>query len=303
MLFLRLWVLFFMFYCLNRKRKIIFARKKFCKMADDSIFLIDVEHILKEKAGKKYKYIPSFVVSYLKRIVHEDELNVFLRASKDKVGVEFLEACLEFLDTKLEIKGMENLPETGKCTFVCNHPLGGQDGISLGYILGKKYDGNIRYIVNDLLMNLHGLAPLCIPVNKTGSQSRDFPRMVEAGFKSDNHLIMFPAGLCSRRQNGVVKDLEWKKTFIVKSVETQRNVVPLYFEGRNSDFFYNLANICKFLGIKINIAMLYLADEMLKNRHKKFTLTIGKPIPWQTFDKSKTPAQWAQYVKDIVYEL
>jgi putative hemolysin len=114
---------------------------------------------------------------------------------------------------------------------------------------------------------------------------------------------MFPAGLCSRRQNGVIKDLEWKKTFIVKSVETQRNVVPLYFEGRNSDFFYNLAHVCKFLGIKINIAMLYLADEMLKNRHKKFTLTIGKPIPWQTFDKSKTPAQWAQYVKDIVYEL
>ena len=272
-------------------------------MADDSIFLIDIERILKEKTGTKFKYIPGFVVSYLKRIVHEEELNAFLRESKGKVGVEFLEACMGFLDTKVEVKGMENLPETGKCTFVCNHPLGGQDGISLGYILGKKYDGNIRYIVNDLLMNLRGLAPLFIPVNKTGSQSRDFPRMVEAGFKSDNHLIMFPAGLCSRRQNGVIKDLEWKKTFIVKSVETQRDVVPMYFEGRNSDFFYNLANACKFLGGKINIAMLYLADEMLKNRHKTFTLTIGKPIPWQTFDKSKTPAQWAQYVKDIVYEL
>ena len=272
-------------------------------MADDSIFLIDIESILKEKTGTKFKYIPGFVVSYLKRIVHEEELNAFLRESKGKVGVEFLEACMEFLDAKVEVKGMENLPEAGKCTFVCNHPLGGQDGLSLGYILGKKYDGNIRYIVNDLLMNLRGLAPLFIPVNKTGSQSRDFPRMVEAGFKSDNHLIMFPAGLCSRRQNGVIKDLEWKKTFIVKSVETQRDVVPMYFEGRNSDFFYNLANACKFLGGKINIAMLYLADEMLKNRHKTFTLTIGKPIPWQTFDKSKTPAQWAQYVKDIVYEL
>ena len=272
-------------------------------MADDSIFLIDIERILKEKTGTKFKYIPGFVVSYLKRIVHEEELNAFLRESKGKVGVEFLEACMEFLDAKVEVKGMENLPEAGKCTFVCNHPLGGQDGISLGSILGKKYDGNIRYIVNDLLMNLRGLAPLFIPVNKTGSQSRDFPRMVEAGFKSDNHLIMCPAGLCSRRQNGVIKDLEWKKTFIVKSVETQRDVVPMYFEGRNSDFFYNLANACKFLGGKINIAMLYLADEMLKNRHKTFTLTIGKPIPWQTFDKSKTPAQWAQYVKDIVYEL
>ena len=277
--------------------------KFFSKMADDSLFLIDIERILKEKLGAKYKYVPGFLVSYLKRIVHQDELNVFLRESKGKVGVEFLEACMEFLDCKVEVKGLENLPENGRCTFVCNHPLGGLDGISLGYILGKKYDGNVRYLVNDLLMNLRGLAPLFIPVNKTGSQSRDFPRMVEAGFKSDNHLIMFPAGLCSRRQNGVIKDLEWKKTFVVKSVETQRDVVPMHFEGRNSDFFYNVANVCKFLGLKVNIAMLYLADEMLKNRHKTFTLTIGKPIPWQTFDKSKTPSQWAQFVKDLVYKL
>ena len=127
--------------------------------------------------------------------------------------------------------------------------------------------------------------------------------MVEAGFKSDNHLIMFPAGLCSRRQNGVIKDLEWKKSFIVESVKSQRDVVPIHFEGRNSNFFYNLANISKMLGIKFNIAMVYLADEMFKNRHKTFTITIGKPISWQTFDKSKTPAQWAEYVKEIVYKL
>ncbi len=152
-------------------------------------------------------------------------------------------------------------------------------------------------------MNLQGLAPLCIPINKTGKQAKDFPRMVEAGFASDDQLIMFPAGLCSRRQNGVIRDLDWKKTFVVKSVQTHRDVVPIHFEGRNSNFFYNLANICKFLGIKVNIAMLYLADEMLKNRHKTFTVTIGKPISWQTFDKSKTPAEWAAYVKDIVYKL
>ena len=139
--------------------------------------------------------------------------------------------------------------------------------------------------------------------NKTGKQAKDFPKMVEAGFASDDQLIMFPAGLCSRRRNGVIRDLDWRKTFIVKSVEAHRDVVPIHFDGRNSDFFYNLANLCKTLGIKFNIAMLYLADEMLKNRHKTFTITIGKPIPWQTFDKTKTPAQWAQYVKDIVYKL
>ena len=134
-------------------------------------------------------------------------------------------------------------------------------------------------------------------------QSRNFPAMVEAGFHSDNHIIMFPAGLCSRRTNGVIRDLPWKKAFVSKSVETQRDVVPIHFGGQNSNFFYNLANVCKRLGIKFNIAMLYLADEMYKNRHKTFRVAIGKPIPWQTFDRSKTPAQWAQYVQDIVYKL
>jgi putative hemolysin len=273
------------------------------RMADDSLFLIDIDKVLREKAPKHYKYIPKFVVSYLKRIVHQEELNVFLRESKDKVGVDFLKACLEFLDADIVVKGEENLPTEGLYTFVSNHPLGGQDGVALGYVLGSFYKGKVKYMVNDLLMNLQGLAPLCIPINKTGKQAKDFPRMVEAGFASNDQLIMFPAGLCSRRQNGVIRDLDWKKTFIVKSVQAQRDVVPIHFEGRNSNFFYNLANVCKFLGIKINIAMLYLADEMLKNRHKTFTVTIGKPIPWQTFDKSKTPAEWAAYVKDIVYKL
>ena len=273
------------------------------RMADDSLFLIDIDKVLREKAPKYYKYIPGFVVSYLKRIVHQEELNVFLRDSKDKVGVDFLKACLEFLDANIVVKGEENLPKEGLYTFVSNHPLGGQDGVALGYILGSFYNGKVKYMVNDLLMNLQGLAPLCIPINKTGKQAKDFPRMVEAGFASDDQLMMVPAGLGSRRQNGVIRDLDWKKTFIVKSVQTHRDVVPIHFEGRNSNFFYNLANICKFLGIKVNIAMLYLADEMLKNRHKTFTVTIGKPISWQTFDKSKTPAEWAGYVKDIVYKL
>ena len=277
--------------------------KSSIKMSDNSYFLIDIDRILKRKAGGKARFIPRFLVSYLKRIVHQEELNGFLRRVSDKKGVDFLEECMTFLDARLDVRGLENLPSEGLCTFVSNHPLGGQDGVSLGYLLGKHYEGKVKYLVNDLLMNLSGLAPLCIPINKTGAQSRDFPRMVEAGFRSDNHIIMFPAGLCSRRQHGVIKDLPWKKTFITKSVETHRWVVPIHFEGRNSDFFYNLANLCKRLGIKFNIAMLYLADEMLKNRHKTFRVTIGQPLPWEMFDRSKTPAEWADYVRELVYAM
>ena len=272
-------------------------------MAYDSLFLIDVDKILREKAPKHYKYIPGFIISYLKQIIHQEEINVFLNDSKERFGVDFLKASLDFLDTKIEVRGLENLPKEGLFTFVSNHPLGGQDGVAIGYVLGNYYNGKVKYLVNDLLMNLRGLAPLCIPINKTGKQSKDFPVMVEAGFKSDDQLIMFPAGLCSRRQKGVIRDLKWSKTFVAKSIRHQREVVPVYFEGRNSDFFYNLANLCKALGIKFNMAMLYLVDEMFKNRHKTFTVIFGKPIPWQTFDKSKTPAQWAEYVKEEVYKL
>ena len=272
-------------------------------MSDKSFFLIDIDRIIKEKAGNKAKYIPGFIRAYLKRIVHQDELNVFLEESKNKKGVDFLEACMNFLDIKIEIHGKENLPKDGCFTFVSNHPLGGADGVALGYVLGKHYDGNIRYLVNDLLMNLQGLAPLCIPINKTGKQSKDFPKMVEAGFHSNNNIIMFPAGICSRRKGGIISDIAWKKTFITKSIETKRDIVPLHFEGQNSDWFYKMANACDHFGLKFNIAMIYLADEMLKNRHKTFKLTVGKPISWQTFDKSKTPPEWAQYVKEIVYNL
>ena len=267
---------------------------------------IDVREILKSKMGDKARYVPSPIVKWLERILHQDEVNEFLWDSRGLTGVEWLEATVRYLDMTLDIIGRENLPpkDDGRLyTFVSNHPLGGVDGVALGAIIGSHYDGRLRYLVNDLLMNLPGLAPLCIPINKTGHQSRNFPAMVEAGFHSDNHIIMFPAGLCSRRTNGVIRDLPWKKAFVSKSVETQRDVVPIHFGGQNSNFFYNLANVCKRLGIKFNIAMLYLADEMYKNRHKTFRVAIGKPIPWQTFDRSKTPAQWAQYVQDIVYKL
>lgn len=274
--------------------------------SDKAPFQIDIDEILRSKAGPKAKRIPRFIVAWLKRRLHQDQVNDFLRIIGDKEGVPWLKGCLDFLDTKLEVKGLENLPSDAdgrRFTFVSNHPLGGQDGVALGYVLGTHYDGRIKYLVNDLLMFLPGLAPLCIPINKTGKQSRQFPAMVEAGFSGDDHILMFPAGLCSRRRHGVIRDLPWNKTFITKSVQHQRDVVPIYFSGRNSNKFYTIANICKMLGLKFNLAMLYLVDELFKNQHKTFEVHIGRPIPWQTFDRSRTATQWAAYVQDIVYQL
>lgn len=269
----------------------------------NEVLQIDVKAILKAKAGKKARYIPGFVVSYLKRIIHQDEVNEFLMANKNNHGIDFLNAFVEGFGNSFEVHGLENLPKEGCCTFVSNHPLGAQDGIGLAYLLAPQYKGKIKFLVNDLLMNIPQLSEFWVPINKTGKQARNFPQQVNAAFESDNHIVMFPAGICSRKRKGVVRDLEWKKTFITKSVQTKRDIVPIHFEGENSKFFYRLANLNRMLGIKFNIAMLYLSDEMYKNRNKKFKVTIGKPIPWQTFDKSKTPHEWAQYVKEHVYTL
>lgn len=277
---------------------------------------LDVDKILRDKLGDKAKFVPRFLVNWLKRILHVDELNEFLQTDgSGKEGMEWLDACVKFLDSTLVVQtningviqpGLDALPSNtdGRYfTIVSNHPLGGQDGVALGSIVCHKWDSQMIYLVNDMLMNLKGLAPLCVPI-KTGKNSRNFPAMVEAAFTSPKNVVMFPAGLCSRKgDDGQIRDLEWKKTFVTKSVQYQRDVIPVHFSGRNSDRFYTIARWCKKLNLKINIAMIYLVDEMMKNRGKTFTVTFGEPIPWQTFDKSKTHNEWAQWVKEKVYNL
>lgn len=280
-------------------------------------FKIDIDQVLKNKLGAKSAFVPRFVAIWLKGIIHQDWMNVYLCGEgKEKTGVEWIDKCLKYMKCKAVVQtntngaiqnGLGAIPgnEGGRYyTIVCNHPLGGLDGLTLGSIVCHKYDSQMIYLVNDLLMNLKGLAPLCVPINKTGRNGRNFPQMVEAAFQAQKNVVMFPAGLCSRKgEDGSIRDLEWKKTFITKSVQYQRDVIPVHFSGQNSDRFYNIARWCKRLHLKFNIAMLYLADEMYKNQGKTFTVTFGEPIPWETFDKSKTPHEWAQWVKEKVYQL
>ena len=267
---------------------------------------IDIEKILKDKMGSRAWLVPGFLTGWLKRIIHQDQVNAFLWDARSLEGTPWLEAVVKYLDMHLVVEGMENLPpkDDGRLyTFVSNHPLGGIDGVALGSIIGRYYDDRFRYLVNDLLMNLPGLAPLCVPINKTGKKGRDFPRLIKATFESQNHVLMFPAGLCSRRQDdGSIRDIPWTKTFLAKSIETQRDIVPIHFSGSNSAKFYRLARFSDRY-LPFNLAMVFLVDEMYKNVGKEFTVTIGKPIAWQSFDSSKTPMEWARIVEDKVYKL
>jgi Putative hemolysin len=270
---------------------------------EDYVARIDIKQVLKQKAPSLEKKMPNSLINYLIKIVHQDELNYILSTYKDKYGVEFMKELISYFDLTLNLVNEENIPKEGRYIFASNHPLGGLDGICLSAVIGNRFDGKIKYPVNDLLLYLSNLKSIFIPINKHGAQGRDAARMMEEAFASDSQIITFPAGLCSRKVDGEIKDLQWQKSFIQKAIEHKRDIVPVYFEGKNSSFFYNLSRFRKALGIKANIEMLYLSDEVFKSKHKTFKIHFGKPIPWTYFDNSKKPTEWAQCVREIVYKL
>jgi putative hemolysin len=272
------------------------------KESNKNYLQIDIEKVFASKSEKLAKLLPGFILRYLKRIIHQDELNDFLSRSYMKQGVDFADSVLEELDIKFKVEGLENIEKDKRYIFASNHPLGGPDGIILISIFGKHFP-KIKFLVNDILMNIKNLSEVFLPINKHGGQAKEAALMLENAYASDATILTFPAGLVSRKQKGIIKDLQWKKSFIVKSKKYKRDIVPIHIDGENSNFFYNLANFRKLIGLKANIEMLYLPDELFKQKGKTFTVKIGKPISYKTFDKRLNHSQWADKMKEETYKL
>lgn len=264
---------------------------------------LDLDKVLEEKAPKIYNKIPRFVINYLKRKVHIDELNEILRIYADKKGVDFMQSVVGYFNLSLHVEGLDHIAKEGRYLFASNHPLGGLDGICLSAIIGEKFDKKIKYVVNDVLYFITNLQPIFLPVNKYGRQSKQATVSMKEAYDSDDQIVTFPAGICSRKQNGRIYDLEWQKNFILKAIESKRDIVPVHFEGKNSNFFYRFANIRKMLGMKFNVELMLLPDEMFKNKNSNFSVIFGDPIPYTFFDNTKSAVQWAEYVKEKSYNL
>lgn len=258
---------------------------------------IDIEQVLRTKAPKLH--LPKFVVRYLKRIIHQDEMNNFLATHGEERDYEFIDHVVhDLLQCDATVEGVENIPQTtNPLIFVSNHPLGGLDGMICAMLLHQNRSHELKVIVTDFLMYVTPLAGLFVPVNKVGAQSREYLRRLNEMWESEVDVLSFPSGKCARKQNGKITEQPWAKSIIQKAVQYKRDIVPMHFEGANSQFFYNLALWRTRLGIKTNLEMLYLVDEMFRSKGKHFHVRIGKPIPWQTFDKTRTPLQWAEWVR------
>jgi putative hemolysin len=269
--------------------------------AEQSSRMIDIERVIAGKNPRLLKLIPGFLISYLKRVIHQDKLNESLYRLSDIHGLEFVNTILKEFNVKVVVIGESNLLLADRFVAVSNHPLGGLDGMALMQAVGKIRP-DIVVPSNDFLLLLPNLRPLFIPVNKHGSNAGNIAVFDET-FASDRSMLYFPAGLCSRKINGKIIDLEWKKTFLSKAKKFNRDIIPVHISGRNSNFFYNLANLRKWLGMKANIEMLFLVDEMFKQDNKDIVITFGKPIPVGTFDKRMNDNKWAARIREHVYKL
>lgn len=264
---------------------------------------IDVRRMIASKNPGLLKWLPGFVIRYIERIIHQDEINAFFWKHKDSTAKEFCDGCMEDWQIELTLKGKENIitpPQS--CIFVGNHPLGGFDALAFISAM-DDIRPDIHFIVNDFLMGVANLKDRFIGVNKVGKSARESLKAVEEQFASETATFIFPAGLVSRKQNGVIRDLEWNKTFVSKAKKYKKPVIPVYIEGRLTNRFYRLANIRKALGIKINIEMFFLVDELFRQKGNKMDIIIGEPVSPETFDKSKSEKEWAEWMKEKVYQL
>ena len=264
---------------------------------------IDIEAVIRSKNPKLLKFLPRFVLNYFKKVLHEEEMNAELFKLKDKYDFDFASQIIKDWNVTVKIIGLENIPPTGGVVFAANHPLGGFDGLVIFDTMAKVRK-DMKFIVNDVLLNLENLKNLFMPVNKHGKNSVTMLQDIDALYASEQATFIYPAGLVSRKNDrGIIEDLQWKKSFITKAKKHKRNIIPVYLDGRNSNFFYNLSRWRTKLGIKANLEMFYLVDEMYQQKNKTITIIFGKPIPYQTFDTSKTDLKWAATVKKEVYEL
>lgn len=271
-------------------------------MPEEKPLKVDLEQVIRTKSPALARLLPRPLLAYLKHIIHQDEVNRILTSYSHLEPIPFIRAALADMGISYRAVGLDRLPEGGRYLFASNHPFGGVDGMMLCDVVSERF-ADVKIIVNDLLMNLRPLSPLFIPVNKHGRQSAEYARMFREGLQGDGQVATFPAGLCSRRRHGEVGDLHWKPSFIKNAIDSRRDIVPVFFEGRLSAFFYNLSNFRRAIGIRANIEMLYLADEMFRQRGRHFDIIFGDPVPWQQLRDGEPAKAWARRIREYAYKL
>ena len=269
---------------------------------DNDASLINARAVIRGKNPMMGRYMPGFVIRYLERILHQDEVNYIIMTYGHLAGIEMAGAIYAHFGIQLKVHGLEQVPINGRYIFVSNHPLGGLDGAMLIKVIGERF-GSVKCPVNDLFLHLKPFQNVFVPINKHGRQNQEYAKQINDTYGSDAQVIYFPAGMCSRMVKGQVIDPPWMRNVLQKGVTYRRDIVPVFFSGQNSNFFYRLANVRKRLHIPVNLEMLYLSDEAFRQKGSTFDIYFGQPIPFSSFTPDKRMDQWILEVRNQVYAL
>lgn len=268
---------------------------------------IDLDAVIRRRLPDRYSHIPQWLIRGAERLICQDRLNAILDNAGERRDAEFCRSVIEYLNVSYDINGTERLPEPGpgsRVIFTCNHPLGALDGIIIIDMLSQRYGPGLRFIVNDLLNAVEPLSGVFLPINKHGRQSREAAEAIDAAMSSDNPVVIFPAGLCSRASwTGRVADLAWNKMFVGKALRYHRDIIPLHFSGRNSALFYLSAKLRELAGIKFNAEMILLPRQIFRSTGRRYTISVGERIPADTLRGGTEAEATAAAIRALTYTI
>lgn len=262
---------------------------------------IDIRKILGNKNPKLLKRLPNFILNWVEKFIHQDEINYILNEGKGQVGPEFINTVFRINQVTLKSRFLDRIPEKGGCIIAANHPLGGVDGMALMAEVAKRRS-DFLFLANDILMNITPLKDSFLPVNRVGSTDRKSLALISEAYASGKAIIIFPSGFVSRKIDGIVQDLPWQKSVIQKAKEHKLCIIPAFIDGENTKRFYRISKIRKILGVKANLEMFTLPDEMFKQKGKTITMTFGNPIEPEKLYRNK-PIEVAAKIRELVYAL
>lgn len=265
---------------------------------------LDIESIIRSQKNKVVRNLPKFIINFIKKSFRQTEINRILKKYHKDYGINFVRSVIhKYLNIKIKAYNETLLPDKGKFIFASNHSLGGVD---FGVVYSKISERfkNVKIVANEMFLHIENVNELFLPVNTQKSNEKHKKDAIENHLqKEDAHLLIFPAGKVARMVKKKLDDGFWHRSFIRNAIEHKRDIIPMFVGGRNSKAFYRLAKIRTFFGVKANLEFFLLPGEVFKQRNKTIPIVYGKPIPYTTFDDSKTHLEWAQEVKKIVYDL
>lgn len=213
----------------------------------------------------------------------------------------FIERLLQTLEVRCEIRSgdLARIPATGPLIVVANHPFGGVDGLSLLAVIRRRR-ADVRLLANHLLGAIPELRPHCFFVDPfardaQSSSGRNSSAMRSAvnWVRGGGTLAVFPAGgvshLSLREQR--VHDSTWPADISRLAAITAAPVLPIYFEGRNSNLF-QLAGL-----LHPMLRTLLLPRETLKRRRTRIAAKIGGVIAASRLAQLKSDEQRAAFLQ------